>query len=91
MVHLCFLVVVLVPLQERKGEGKGEEKWFFHSVVEAEGELWNIPKVCSTSTALQNSSSAGDTEALGETAAETKWTFQSTYHSICSPCFKEKQ
>lgn len=71
MVYL-YSLVVLVPLQERKGEGKGEEKWFFHGVVEARRELWNIPKACSTSTALQNSSSAGDREALRETAAETK-------------------
>lgn len=68
MVHLSFLVV----LAGRKGEGKGEEKWFSGAVVEARGELWNIPKACSTSTALQNGSSAGDTEALKETAAETK-------------------
>lgn len=71
MVHLSFLVT-LVPLQERKGEGRRDEEWFFCGVVEARGELWNIPKACSTSTALQNSSSAGDTEALRETAAETK-------------------
>lgn len=70
-VHLSFLVA-LVALQERKGEGRREEKWFFCAVVEARGELWNVPKACSTSTALQNSSSAGDTEALRETAAETK-------------------
>lgn len=70
-VHLSFLVA-LVALQERKGEGRREEKWFFCDVVEARGELWNVPKACSTSTALQNSSSAGDTEALRETAAETK-------------------
>lgn len=71
MVHLSSLVV-LVPLQDRKGEWKGEEKWLFCGVVEARGELWKIPKACSTSTALQNSSSTGDTEALKETAAETK-------------------
>lgn len=71
MVHLSSLVV-LVPLQERKGEGKGVEKWFYRGVVEAGGGRWNIPKVCSTSTALQNSSSAGDTEAFRETAVETK-------------------
>lgn len=71
MVHLFFLVT-LVPLQERKGEGRREEKWFFCGGAEARGELWNIPKACSTSTALQNSSSTGDTEALRETAAETK-------------------
>lgn len=70
-VHPSFLVT-LVPLQERKGEGRREEKWLFCGVVEARSELRNIPKACSTSTALQNSSSAGDTEALRETAAETK-------------------
>lgn len=70
MVHLSL--AVLVPLQERKGEGKGEDKWFFCGMVEARGELWNIPKTCSISTALQNSSSAGDTKALRVTAAETK-------------------
>lgn len=68
MVHLSFSVV----LMGRKGEGKGEGKRSFGGVVEARGELWNIPKARSTSTALQNGGSVGDTEALKETAAETK-------------------
>lgn len=38
MVYLSFLVT-LVPSQERKGEGRREEKWFFCGVVGARGEL----------------------------------------------------
>lgn len=74
MVRFSFLVT-LVPLQERNSEGRRDEKWFCCGVVEARGELWNIPKACSTSIALQNSSSAGDTGALRENAAETSEPF----------------
>lgn len=53
-------------------KGRERKNGSFRGVVEAGGELQNIPKVCSTSTALQNGSSVGDTEALRETAAEAK-------------------